>query len=136
MTDRDAFVAAIADAPADDTPRLVYADWLEENGEPAQAAFVRGQVELARLPPRAPRRAALAAELKAVAVRHARDWVAPLCAAFGQPPPRWPPDPTGGWFARLWDAATSLDALHARPYVVGGGDLTVPCAARDGTAMA
>ena len=29
----DAFLRAILDAPDDDTPRLVYADWLEERGE-------------------------------------------------------------------------------------------------------
>jgi uncharacterized protein (TIGR02996 family) len=32
--------------PPDDTPRLVYADWLEENGEPERAEFIRVQVEL------------------------------------------------------------------------------------------
>src|SRR5437764_9153483 len=112
MTDRDALIAAIAAAPADDLPRLVYADWLEENGDPAQAAFIRGQVELARLPPRAPKREKLAAELKAIAVRHARGWVAPLCAAFGQPVPQWPPDPTGGWLTRLLNRPALADALH------------------------
>jgi uncharacterized protein (TIGR02996 family) len=36
MTDRDALIAAIAADPADDLPRLVFADWLEEHGDPAQ----------------------------------------------------------------------------------------------------
>jgi len=30
----------------DDTPRLVYADWLDENGDPDRAAFIRTQVAL------------------------------------------------------------------------------------------
>ena len=34
----------------DDTPRLAYADWLQENGQDARAEFVRVQVERARLP--------------------------------------------------------------------------------------
>jgi uncharacterized protein (TIGR02996 family) len=51
MTDHDALLAAVIAAPADDLPRLVYADWVEERGEPDRAAFIRGQVELARTPP-------------------------------------------------------------------------------------
>ena len=33
MTD-DAFLAAILATPDDDSPRLIYADWLEERGDP------------------------------------------------------------------------------------------------------
>jgi uncharacterized protein (TIGR02996 family) len=51
MSDRDALLRAICEYPDDDTPRLVFADYLEENDEPALAAFVRAQVELARTPP-------------------------------------------------------------------------------------
>lgn len=50
MTDHDALVRAVCEFPDDDTPRLVYADFLEEHGEPDRAAFVRAQVELARTP--------------------------------------------------------------------------------------
>src|SRR5262249_34905741 len=32
--------------PDDDTPRLVLADWLEENGEPERAEFIRIQCQL------------------------------------------------------------------------------------------
>lgn len=35
MTDREALLAAIKANPADDVPRLVYADWLEEHDTPA-----------------------------------------------------------------------------------------------------
>ncbi len=48
-TDRDAFMAAILAAPDDDLPRLVFADWLDEHGEPERAEFIRVQCELARL---------------------------------------------------------------------------------------
>lgn len=50
-----AFLAAIADRPDDDLPRLVYADWLDENGEPDRAEFIRTQIELTRLPDTDPR---------------------------------------------------------------------------------
>jgi uncharacterized protein (TIGR02996 family) len=38
MSDEDAFLARIAATPADDVARLVYADWLEERGDPMSAA--------------------------------------------------------------------------------------------------
>jgi uncharacterized protein (TIGR02996 family) len=46
--DWPAFIAAIVAEPADDTPRLVAADFLEEHGEPDRAALIRIQIELAR----------------------------------------------------------------------------------------
>src|SRR4051794_12464475 len=55
----DAFLRAIIDRPDDDTPRLVYADWLDENGDPARAEFIRVQCELATLPEDDPRRPGL-----------------------------------------------------------------------------
>jgi uncharacterized protein (TIGR02996 family) len=47
--DWPAFMAAIIADPGDDTARLVAADFLEENGDPDRAAFIRIQIELARL---------------------------------------------------------------------------------------
>jgi uncharacterized protein (TIGR02996 family) len=44
MSDRDPFIAAIAAAPDDDLPRLVFADWLDENGDPDRAEFIRLQI--------------------------------------------------------------------------------------------
>jgi uncharacterized protein (TIGR02996 family) len=49
MTDGVALLRAILTNPEEDMPRLVLADWLEENGCPERAEFVRVQVELARL---------------------------------------------------------------------------------------
>ncbi len=49
MTDRDALYAAILAHPDEDTPRLLYADWLEENGQAQAAKYVRAACELARL---------------------------------------------------------------------------------------
>jgi len=55
MQDTVAFHRLIAAAPDDDAPRLVYADWLEERGDP-RGTFVRVQCALARLPIDHPRR--------------------------------------------------------------------------------
>lgn len=46
--DELALLAAIHTAPRDDTPRLVYADWLDEHGEPDYGEFIRLQCENAR----------------------------------------------------------------------------------------
>lgn len=49
MTDRAAFLRRIIAAPADDLPRLVFADWLDEHGEGERAEFVRVQCQIATL---------------------------------------------------------------------------------------
>jgi uncharacterized protein (TIGR02996 family) len=54
MSDRVPFLRAICESPLDDAPRLVFADWLDERGDAADAAraeFIRVQCELAREPP-------------------------------------------------------------------------------------
>jgi uncharacterized protein (TIGR02996 family) len=45
LAQHEAFLRAIFDAPDDDTPRLVYADFLQENGEEDRAAFIRWQCD-------------------------------------------------------------------------------------------
>lgn len=49
-TDEDALLAAIAAAPLDDAPRLVYADWLQERGHEARAEYLRTVVRLLHPP--------------------------------------------------------------------------------------
>ncbi|WP_439623110.1 TIGR02996 domain-containing protein [Gemmata sp.] len=49
LAQHEAFLRAIFDAPGDDTPRLVYADFLQENGEDDRAELIRVQCELARM---------------------------------------------------------------------------------------
>jgi uncharacterized protein (TIGR02996 family) len=43
LSQHEAFLRAIFDAPDDDTPRLVYADFLQEHGEQDRAEFIRWQ---------------------------------------------------------------------------------------------
>jgi len=47
VTDERDLLRAIPENPADDIVRLVYADWLTENGKPEYGDFIRVQVELA-----------------------------------------------------------------------------------------
>lgn len=51
MNEREALLRAVCDNPDDDTPRLVFADWLQENGNEsdcARAEFIRAQIEQTR----------------------------------------------------------------------------------------
>lgn len=48
MGDREALLNAILDNPDDDTPKLVFADYLDEHEETQFADLIRVQVELRR----------------------------------------------------------------------------------------
>lgn len=72
------FLATILDRPAEDGPRLVYADWLEEQGDADRAAFIRVQVELARLGDDDPRRDRLTDRETALRERHGEIWRAEI----------------------------------------------------------
>jgi uncharacterized protein (TIGR02996 family) len=50
MTTDGLLLKAVFANPDDDLPRLVYADWLDENGQGERAEFVRVQCELAKIP--------------------------------------------------------------------------------------
>ncbi len=63
-SDFEALLRAVFANPEEDTARLVFADFLEENGEGDRAALVRLQCEQARLKPTTKRWKELAAELK------------------------------------------------------------------------
>lgn len=54
MNDGDALFRAICENPREDMPRLVYADWLQENGKPERAEFIRLQCEAWHLCPAYP----------------------------------------------------------------------------------
>ncbi len=54
MSTEAALLAAIRRDPDEDRPRLLYADWLQQHGQPARAELVRIQCHLAQLPRYAP----------------------------------------------------------------------------------
>jgi uncharacterized protein (TIGR02996 family) len=47
VTEDEAFVRALVDHPGDDTPRLVYADWLDDRADP-RGAYLRTEAETVR----------------------------------------------------------------------------------------
>ncbi len=65
---------AILDAPEDDVPRLVYADWLEENGVNERAEFIRIQCQRQRLPEEAPKRLRLQRGECELFQKHGEEW--------------------------------------------------------------
>jgi uncharacterized protein (TIGR02996 family) len=77
MTHDEAFLADIRDRPDDDTPRLVYADWLDDHGEPARAEFIRVQCELARIEPTDDRVPELHLRQLELLAEHEREWLGP-----------------------------------------------------------
>lgn len=78
MTEQDALLAAIRDNPDDDTPRLVYADWLDENGEPARAEFIRVECESARTDRDSPAYPKLLGRSDRLMAAHSAAWFGPL----------------------------------------------------------
>lgn len=46
MNEMQAFIAKVCEEPDEDTHRMVFADWLDENGEPERAEFIRVQCRL------------------------------------------------------------------------------------------
>jgi uncharacterized protein (TIGR02996 family) len=75
--DHAAFMEAIVNRPDDDTPRLIYADWLEERGDP-RGRFVRVQCALERMADNDPRLPSLADEAADLLAAHEAEWIAPL----------------------------------------------------------
>jgi uncharacterized protein (TIGR02996 family) len=73
MRDEAAFLRTIAAAPADDAPRLVYADWLEGRGDP-RGTFIRVQCALAALPAGDHRRHDLEEAARRLLAGHAAEW--------------------------------------------------------------
>jgi uncharacterized protein (TIGR02996 family) len=78
MTSEATFLQAIYDAPADDAPRLAWADWLESQGQAERAEFIRLQIRLAPLRAYDPEREAPAAREQQLYYQHRDEWAAPL----------------------------------------------------------
>jgi uncharacterized protein (TIGR02996 family) len=81
VTTEDAFLADILEHPADDAPRLIFADWLEENGDPERAEFIRLMLARARGPEEP-----VAGRARKLLVRNWDRWVAPLARLVGDEP--------------------------------------------------
>jgi uncharacterized protein (TIGR02996 family) len=76
--DERAFFDRIRDEPDDDGPRLMYADWLDENGQTDRAEFIRLQCALARLPDEDPQSAAVRERERDLGENNKFQWTAGL----------------------------------------------------------
>src|SRR5262245_9632541 len=72
-----AFLRAIKEQPDDDGPRLIFADWLEERGDP-RGEFIRLQCALARTDEDDPRRADLIRREQELLRQHKEVWLQQL----------------------------------------------------------
>jgi uncharacterized protein (TIGR02996 family) len=75
MNDETAFIEAILADPEDEAPRLIYADWLEERGDP-RGEFLRVENELANLAPGDGRGPNLRARLQQLRQGIGEEWLA------------------------------------------------------------
>jgi uncharacterized protein (TIGR02996 family) len=78
MNDHDALLAAIVDAPEDDLPRLAFADWCDEHGHGARAAFIRTQIAAEPLDESDPRRLVLEDRADELLAAHRDEWLGTL----------------------------------------------------------
>lgn len=77
MSDKTALLRAIAAHPDEDTPRLAFADYLDETGNADRAAFIRGQIELARLKDDSMHRREVAFRCRQLLDAHEEAWLDP-----------------------------------------------------------
>jgi len=77
QTEAKAFLQRIRAYPDDDAQRLIFADWLDEEGDP-RGGFIRVQLALAELAPDAAARKVLAAAERKLLEAHREEWEAPL----------------------------------------------------------
>jgi uncharacterized protein (TIGR02996 family) len=99
-----AFLADIKNHPQEDGLRLIFADWLEENGDPldqARAELIRSQIEFSRLPPDAPGRPEHGRRQRALQTKYTNAWLGPLTA--------W-----GSWLHQRGLLSGSLMVTHLR----------------------
>ncbi len=79
MVEHTGLIAAICEDADDDQVRLVYADWLEERGDP-RGELIRLEIEVARMAPRDLRREGLRRRDQELLALHSESWRLPRLA--------------------------------------------------------
>jgi uncharacterized protein (TIGR02996 family) len=102
MTQEEAFIQAIREAPEDDAPRLIFADWLEEHGQADRAEFIRLQCQLARMADKNPERSALTSRTDDLLRSHWDEWVGPFREIVGSRRDRY----GESWMGEKYDPRT------------------------------
>jgi uncharacterized protein (TIGR02996 family) len=103
------FLHLILADPDADGPRLVYADWLDDQGQHARAEFIRVQCALASLPADVPQAASLRARADVLLEEHRVAWAEPLAGLAN----RW------DWIRGFPDVVR----LDAKAFVARGEEL-------------
>lgn len=122
MTEREALLRAVCEFPDDDTPRLVFADWLQEHGEEARATFIRLQIERARYAAEAPEYGALREREEVIENEYRLKWLAEL-----------PQEPGWRWYPNFYRGF--IDELTANSYAVETSDPALAFAAAPITSL-
>jgi uncharacterized protein (TIGR02996 family) len=78
--ENQAFLDAIIASPEDDTPRLVYADWLDEHGNPDRAEFIRVQIQRSRTSKYDPEWWLLLHRERELLAKNEAEWATPVAA--------------------------------------------------------
>jgi uncharacterized protein (TIGR02996 family) len=79
MHDEDGFLSAIRQTPADDTARLVFADWLDEQDDPTaklKSDFIRLELRMAESPEKSLNRVRWLQQLQKLAAKLDPAWLA------------------------------------------------------------
>jgi uncharacterized protein (TIGR02996 family) len=117
MTQSEAFLRAIAENLYDDTPRLIFADWLEEHGDPDRAEFIRIQCELE--PMRDQYEIDRAAELhqreNKLLAQHRKKWL-------GEMPVGWDDWRAGAW-AAFYRGCVDTVSMPVRTFLNLGSEI-------------
>jgi uncharacterized protein (TIGR02996 family) len=87
LTAHDSFLLAIIEDPDDVGLRLAFADWLDEQGQPDRADFLRVQCQRARLPEGDGQEPELAARERALLAHHTGQWLGGRLQQFLAEPP-------------------------------------------------
>ncbi len=97
------FLDDILAHPDDDTPRLIFADWLDDEGDGERAEFIRGQIERAQLPKWDARQVRLRLRESELIKQHGEKWKQELPTIKGV---EW------GEFRRGFVASASIDTFQ------------------------
>lgn len=82
MDMEQAFLRTIRLRPGSSDDRLIYADWLIDQGNP-RGEFMQCQLQARRLPSGSPRRLDLEAHAHDLLLLYEADWLGPLLGAIG-----------------------------------------------------
>lgn len=111
------FVRAICENPGDDAVRVIFADWLEENGEPERAKIIRTQIAAewypAGIPKGGPSLEDLRRSERELLEAHGTEW---LAGFLGQ---RWVSanEADGTWFTTAEEKPIDADVAFRRGFV-------------------